>query len=77
MYKDGSKNGQSKFAKVFNALRIAAKIESELPLGTLRNQLPDWITAMTQDAVSSSVALCYGILYFLLGIAVMLETAAV
>ena len=61
MYKDSSKNGQSKFAKVFNTLRTAAKIESELPLGTLRNQLPDWITATTQDAVSSSVALCHGI----------------
>lgn len=61
MYKDSSKNGQSKFAKVFNTLRTAAKIESELPLGTLRNQLPDWITATTLDAVSSSVALCHGI----------------
>lgn len=61
MYKDDSKNGQSKFAKVFNALRTAAKIETELPLGTLRNQLPDWITTTTQDAVSSSVALCHGI----------------
>lgn len=61
MYKDNSKNAQSKFAKLFNALRTSAKIESELPLGTLRNQLSNWIATEKKDAVASSVALCHGV----------------
>lgn len=61
MYKDSSKNAQSRFAKVFNALRKSAMIESKLPFGTIRNQLPNWIATTTGDAVASSVALCHGI----------------
>lgn len=60
MYKDTSKNAQSKFAKEFSDLRTAAKV-SELPFGTLRNQLSDWISTKQGDAVAASVALAHGI----------------
>ena len=60
MYKDQSKNAQSKFAKEFSDLRTAAKV-SELPFGTLRNQLSDWISTKQGDAVAASVALAHGI----------------
>jgi len=62
MSKDTSKNRQGKFAKYLEALRTAAKVESKLRPGTIRNQLPNWITITTQDAVASSVALCHGVL---------------
>ena len=60
MYKDESKNAQSKFAKVFNDIRTLAKV-SDLPFGTLRNQLPDWLSTTQGDAVAASVALAHGI----------------
>jgi hypothetical protein len=60
MYKDESKNAQSKFAKVFENIVEKAGIQ-KLPLGTLRNQLPDFITTSEGDAVSASVALAHGI----------------
>jgi hypothetical protein len=60
MYKDKSKNAQSKFAKVFEKVVEKAGIQ-KLPLGILRNQLPDFITTHEGDAVAASVALAHGI----------------
>lgn len=60
MYKDASKNAQSKFAKEFNDVRSLAGV-SQLPFGTLRNQLADWISTTHGDAVASSVALAHGV----------------
>ena len=60
MYKDKSKNAQSKFATEFKELRIATNV-SNLPFGTLRNQLSDWISTKQGDAVAASVALAHGI----------------
>ena len=60
MYKDKSKNAQSKFAKVFEKAVEKAGIQ-KLPLGILRNQLPDFITTSEGDAVAASVALAHGI----------------
>ena len=60
MYKDKSKNGQSKFAKVFEEHRELASV-SNLTLGTLRKQLPDFISTTEGDAVAASVALAHGV----------------
>jgi len=60
MYKDKSKNGQSKFAKVFADHRELAKV-SNMPLGILRKQLPDFISTNEGDAVAASVALAHGV----------------
>lgn len=60
MYKDSSKNAQSKFAKEFNEVRTLANV-SALPLGTLRKQLSDWIGTAKGDTVAASIALAHGI----------------
>ena len=60
MYKEASKNAQSKFAKEFGDHRVAANVR-KLPFGTLRNQLSDWISTTQGDAVAASVALAHGI----------------
>ena len=60
MYKDTTKNAQSKFAKEFSELVRNAKV-TKLPFGTLRNQLSDWISTSEGDAVTASVALAHGV----------------
>lgn len=59
MYKDDSKNAQSKFATEFSKYRILAKVQ-KLPFGTLRNQLADWISTTQGDQIVASIALAHG-----------------
>lgn len=67
LYRDESRNAQSSFGNAWRRLR--KRIEknepkatvSNLPFGTLRNQMPDWLGGEQGKAIVASVALCHGI----------------
>ncbi|PHQ34829.1 hypothetical protein [Rhodopirellula bahusiensis] len=67
LYRDESRNAQSSFGNTWSRLRkrIAKNnpeaTVSDLPFGTLRNQLPDWLGGEQARAIVASVALCHGI----------------
>ena len=66
-YRDSSRNAQTSFANEWSRLRgRVAKAEGKdaiprLPLGTLRDQLSNWLGSNQNKAVIASVALAHGI----------------
>lgn len=67
LYRDESRNAQSSFGNTWRRLRRRVETNnpaaavSNLPFGTLRNQMPDWLGGEQGKALVASVALCHGI----------------
>lgn len=67
LYRDESRNAQSSFSNAWRRLRQRIKSQDpeantpDLPFGTLRNQMPDWLGGEQANALVASVALCHGI----------------